>query len=220
MIPLAVPLAMQGVKMIGGAVQLYKANKALQELHKQPEPNYAISPEYQQAYAKALAMSNGSGFSAQETAGFNNDLAMNNTATFKNAVDIGGGGMGSTINAGIQYGNINAINQRAGQGAALKRGYAQDAASLAQGLQSQQNLIDQTRIGRRQLLEQTYGAAKAQANENIWGASDSASNSLLAGYRGGNPSTPEVPQKTLNALAFNPSDYSQNDNNTDVFGNP
>lgn len=162
-------------KGIGAGIQIHKANKALRELNKQEQPNYSEDPRTTAAFNRAQAMSN-EGFTAQEDAGFNQNLAMQNSAQFQNAVDMGGGNLASTINAGLQSNNIQAINNRAGQDAQLRRSNMQYADSLAQGLQSQQNLINSQKIARRQLLESSYGAAKAQGQENLWGAIDSIGN--------------------------------------------
>jgi hypothetical protein len=162
-------------KGVGSAIQLSKANKALKELNAQPLPGYSVSPEMQNAFNRAQGMS-GKGFTAQEDAGFNQNLAMQNNAQFQNAVDMGGGNLGATINAGLQSNNIQAINQRAGQSAQLGRENTRYADELAGQLQSQQNLINQQKIARRQMLESAYGSAKAQANENIYGAIDSIGN--------------------------------------------
>jgi hypothetical protein len=170
-----------GTKIIGGIAQKNKAQKALAEINKTPAPDYSTSPEMQNAYNRAQAMSS-QGFTSQENAGFNQDLAMQNNAQQQNAIDIGGGNLASTIGAGLQSNNIQAINQRAGQGAQLKRSNIQYADQLAGQLQSQQNLINQQKIARRQMLEGAYGQASAQASENIWGAVDSGIN--VAGQAG------------------------------------
>lgn len=162
-------------KGVGAGMQIHKANQALQELNKQPQPNYSEDPRTTNAFNRAEAMSN-QGFTAQQNAGFDQNLAMQNSAQFQNAVDIGGGNLASTINAGLQNNNIQAINNHAGQDAELQKSNMRYADTLATGLQSQQNLINSQKIARRQLLDQSYGAAKSQGNENLFGAIDSLGN--------------------------------------------
>jgi hypothetical protein len=164
-----------GTKVIGGIIQKNKADKALKALNAQAMPEYSVDPRMENAFNRAEGMSN-QGFTAQENAGFNQSLAMQNTAQQRSAVDMGGGNLASTINAGLQSNNIQAINQRAGQDAQLRRSNIQYADQLAGQLQSQQNLINQSRISRRQQLEQAYGAASAQGMENIMGAAQEVSN--------------------------------------------
>lgn len=164
-----------GSKIIGSIVQKNKAQKALKDINATPAPEYTQTPEMQNAFNRAQAMSS-QGFTAQENAGFGQELAMQNEAQRQAAVDIGGGNLASTIGAGLQSGNIQAINQRAGQGAQLRRSNVQYADQLAGQLQSQQNLINQQKIARRQMLEGAYGQASSQASENIWGAVDQGIN--------------------------------------------
>lgn len=188
-----------------GAIEIGKANKGLKALAKEGEPNYSTSPELQNAYNRAQSMST-QGFTAEENAGFNQDLAMQNSAQFKNAVDMGGGNLASTINASLQGNNIQAINQHAGQGAQIKRSNIEIANSLADRLQSQQNLINQQKISRRNMLESAYGEAKKTGLENV---TNSISGILSLGTQvKTSPSTPAVPDETMNALKFNPNDYN------------
>jgi hypothetical protein len=60
------------------------------------------------------------------------------------------------------------------------------AGGLAQAVQSQQNMINQQKIARRQMLEQAYGTAAAMGKENIAGAFDSITNMAVAGMGGRN----------------------------------
>lgn len=143
-----------------------KANKALGELNKTAFPEISVSPELQSAYTGAQSSAK-YGFSPEETASFNQQLARSQNTQFQQAKDIGGGQLSGTINKMNNIENIGAINTFAAKGAGLKLEKQQHADDLALNIQSIKNRNDEQKIAQRVRLEQAYGGAKQQQQENI-----------------------------------------------------
>jgi hypothetical protein len=184
MLPLlAIGAGAAAVKGIAGAIQTSKANKALAEINKTAAPDYTEDPRLTQAYNQAQAMSN-RGYTAEESNAFKQQLARTQMAQKQSALDLTGGQMGGAINSVLNANQTGAINQFAAQDAGLRRQNMAYAGGLAQAVQSQQNMINQQKIARRQMLEQAYGTAAAQGKENMFGAFDSLTNVAVAGMGG------------------------------------
>lgn len=166
LIPLAIGLAANLPKIISGFSQTSKANKALKALGEQKYPEFTDSPEMRNAYNRAEAMSK-YGYSPEERAKFEQDLARNQAGAYQSAVDMSGGNMSQAIGGVLQANQTDAINKFAAGGADLKRQNIQYADSLAQRLQSQRNLQTQNLIARRQMLESAYGQAKSSGLSNV-----------------------------------------------------
>lgn len=156
-------------KLIVGFSQMSKANKALAELSKQKYPEFTTSPEMLNAYNRAEAMSK-YGYSPEERAQFDQQLARNEQSQRQSAIDMSGGNLSSAVGSVLQANQTDAINKFAAGGAELKRSNIRYADSLAEQLQRQKNLQTQNTIARRQMLEQAYGQAKSSALGNITGA--------------------------------------------------
>jgi len=186
-VPLIIP-AIAGAsalaKGVGGIIQQTKAQKALKELAKTPPPEYSVSPELQGAYQRAQAMSQ-YGFAPEEKAQFQGQLARSQAGQRQSALDLSGGSMGGAIGSVLQAQQTGAITDFAAKGAGLKRENIRYADTLASQVQSQQNLIQQQRIARRQMLEQAYGQASAQGTENMFGALTDISNIGIASMGSG-----------------------------------
>lgn len=155
-------------KGITSLVQANRAKKSLAQLNKTPYPEYQISPELQSSYSRAQSMAN-QGYTAQETAAFNQNLSRNQATQFRTAIDQSGGNLARAINAGLQANNIGAINQFASSDAQIRRQNIRNADDLARALQSQKNLSVSSALQRRNQLEQAYGSALAQQRENLAG---------------------------------------------------
>jgi len=165
-----------GVAGVGAAVSIgtsisnrKRAEKALAEINKTTQPEYQEDPRLTEAYNRAEAMTK-YGFAPEEKAQFQNQLARGQNAQRQSALDLGGGNTASAINSVLQANQTNAINQFAAQDAGLRRENIRYADSLAGQVQSQQNLIQQQKIARRQMLESAYGGAIAQQNQNQYQA--------------------------------------------------
>lgn len=189
MLPLlAIAGAAAAAKGIAGAIQTSKAQKALKEINQTAAPEYSEDPRLTQAYNQAQAMSN-RGYTAEESNAFRQQLARTQQAQKQSALDLTGGQMGGAINSVLNANQSGAINQFAAQDAGLRRQNIAYAGGLAQAVQSQQNMIQQQKIARRQMLEQAYGTAAAMGKENMAGAFDSLTNAAVAGMGGRSKAT-------------------------------
>lgn len=179
-------------QLILGAYQTYQSSKALKELGKQQYPEYQVSPELQGAYQRAQAMSN-QGYSPEEQAQFQQQMARSQAGATRSALDVGGGNLARTISAGLQANQIGGINQFAAGGAQIKRQNIRNAQDLARAMQSQKNLATQSAIQRRQMLESAYGQAKQAGLSNI-ASSISGIGSMALESSLGIPKTPAQPE--------------------------
>lgn len=178
---LALGALAQAPQAILGAVQAIKGYRSLKNLSKEQYPEYTISPELQQAYQRAEGMAK-QGFSAEETAQFQQGVARQQTGAFRQATDLGGGNLARAISAGLGAQNLQAQGQFAAQGAQLKRQNIQYADELARSIQQQKNLATQEKIQRRQMLEQAYGSAAKTGLENITSSLGGIGASLFEAY--------------------------------------
>lgn len=167
-----------GVASAGATVagiRAYKAHKAQKELQKQERPNYSISPEMQNAYQRAEGMTS-RGFTGAEEAAFKANLGQSTNTAYRQAMDQSGGGMSQAVLGGLNARNVGALNQFAGQDAALRRDNIRYSDSLAGQLQGQTNLATGEDIRYRLMMEQAYGQAvqqnvnQAQSSLNYGGA--------------------------------------------------
>ncbi len=156
--------------MTVSGIKAYRAHKQLKELQKQAMPNYSISPEMQNAYGRAENMSR-RGFTAAEEAAFKANLGQSSNTSYRQALDQSGGGMSQAILGGINSRNVAALNQFAGQDAALHRQNIQYSDQLAGQLQGQTNMATEQNIARRMEMERGYGKA---VSDNITSAQSSA----------------------------------------------
>ncbi len=141
------------------------AKKGLAELNKTPFPTIGVSPELQGAYGRAQGESK-YGFSPEQTAEFNQSLARSQNTQNRAALDTGGGQIAGTLNRMNNVNNINALNTFASKGAGLKLEKEQYADSLAGQIQGVKSANDQAKIQQRIRLEQAYGGALRQGQEN------------------------------------------------------
>jgi hypothetical protein len=202
-VPLAIPIiagAAALAKGVAGYAQKRKATKALEELEKTPAPEYQISPELQGAYQRAQAMSQ-YGFAPEEKAQFQGQLARTQAGMRQSALDLSGGGMGAAIGSVLQAQQTGAVTEFAARGAGLRRENIRYADTLAQAVQSQQNLIQQQRIARRQMLEQAYGQAAQMGTEAMYGAIGDVANIGMAAYGGA--------AKKTQGIDLPPTDWTQ-----------
>ena len=163
--PVTASLIVGGVSAVTSGIKAYRAHKQLKELQKQEMPNYAITPEMQHAYSRAEGMTN-RGFSGAEEAAFKANLGQSSNTSYRQALDQSGGGMSQAILGGLNSRNVGALNQFAGQDAALRRQNIQYADSLAGQLQNQTNMATEQDIARRLEMERGYGQAVSQNLNN------------------------------------------------------
>ena len=177
-LPLAIPLAMTAVGVGAKGYNMFQANKREKEALKQldqlrntPYARYSVNPLVRRYTELGLRdFQQPQGFTGAETAAFRQQLAAQNAALAANAMSAGGGSVGRAVTGLNNINTINALNQFAGQGAALARSarnlgmsrYMQGA-GVAQGID---NMNIQNELNRRMMLEQALGAA-ARQNRDI-----------------------------------------------------
>lgn len=157
-----------------------EAKKGLNKISAQKFPNYSLSPQLKSAYDQSVTDAQ-HGFTPAETAAFTNSLARQNNLSYRRATDSAGGNLASAINRGLQSQNIGALNQFAGQDAAMQRGNIRYRDTLAQALQHNQNLQSQADISHRVMLEQAYGKAESDAQMGMVNSGLAFGNALAYG---------------------------------------
>lgn len=149
----------------------------LDELQKQPIPQYMVSPELRAMYSQASneAM-NPQGFSGAETLGFNQRLGSIQNTQYNNAVNRAGGQMGRFIGGVLNSQATGASNQFAAQGEQIRRMNRQSALGRQAGATSQiqniGNMNTAAQLQRRLMIEQALGRSIATQKQNIdraWG---------------------------------------------------
>lgn len=148
-----------GVQTLGGLFGLIGLGK---------KPKYTVSPELQQAYDRSQTMAT-MGFTPQEEAAYQQNVARNMATQQQRASDLAGG------NLAMAMGGMNAANQLASQNqlatadAQLMRQNIQNAQQMALQMQQQKNLATQAAINQRMMTEQSLGGAMQQGLNNLVG---------------------------------------------------
>lgn len=174
-----IPYASAGLGLLEAGIGLHGLN----QLQKQAMPQYLASTQLNAAHARAQKMAE-MGFTPQETAAFHNNLATSNNTAFANATQASGGQLSGAINAGLQSQNIGALNQFAGQDAALKRENMRHADSFASQFQNIQDENTRTALQQRMMREQALGGAVNSGLTNLTGAIN-----LAGASRAGQPTS-------------------------------
>lgn len=192
-------MAFELIKVIYGITQMNKSKKALNRLSNW-HPTYRSGESIlQEATAKTPF-----GYSAQERAVFNNDLSRLGTQKYRMATQSNPN-LAQNIQAGIDYGNIAALEQFAKSDASLKQ---QKIGQLASMITAQDNAKTAYDINQKSQMEQAYGEAYKAGLANVVGVFDSKMNDLktvasfvipMAGT-GGTSSTPSTTTQTLGSL--------------------
>lgn len=151
----------------------HKAKKGLAELNKTPIQEVGVSPELQSAYTGAQDRSK-YGFSPTETAAFNQNLSRAQNTQFQQAKDVGGGQMAGTLNRMGNVETFGALNQFASKGAGLQLQKIEYADQLGSQIQAIKDKKVEDARAYRIMLEQQYGGAKRQQQENMNNAVGSA----------------------------------------------
>ncbi len=152
-----------------GLAELGLGLHGLNQLSKQAMPQYLASAQLNTAYNRANKMAE-MGYTPEEIAAFHNNLSQSNNTVYQNAIQQGGGNLAGAINAGIQSQNIGALNNFAGQDAALKRSNMQYANSFAPQFQNIQDENTRTALQQRMMREQALGGAANAGLTNLTGA--------------------------------------------------
>ncbi len=164
--PLLIPLGMSLINGISGYSQSRKADKAIEELGRNPFPQYSLDPKLGAAYNRAEQMTKYD-FEPEQEAQFQNQLSRSGNTAFQKSIDMSGGNLSSALNRGLQSQNLNAIGDWRAKGAAMRLGKIKYADALSQAIQHQENLKTQAGIQRRTALEEAYGNQKRIGKENL-----------------------------------------------------
>lgn len=223
-----------GPKIIYGIHQMHKASKALRRLSRQPMPTYRSAGSIQRE-AESL---NPVGFTPQEKAAFNQRLNQRTNSALRQTTDRNPN-FGQVVNAGINYGNVEAINQFAANDAQLRQNKIAQTRSL---ITAQSNAQTMENLRQRREKELAYGVAYQQGLNNVIGVMDSldrdaaSTTGMVTGGGYGNTlqgasTTPtptptyqptylgsRVPSMAAKNVAPSPFNYSQY--GADLYGNP
>lgn len=215
----SIAAGMQGIQMIQSGVKQRKARLGLEELQKTPFPEITVSPEMQGAYSQAQAISK-YGFSPEETAAFNQNLARSQGTAFQSAVDMSGGQLAGAIGGGLQTQKIGAINQFAAEGAGLKLKKIQYAGDIAGQIQAIKQAGEAQKIQYRLALETAYGTAQKQQAENVsQGFGNLAQLGVQTGLSVQNQRNFDADQKRLKEIGTNTTtDISPYGTSTNPYG--
>jgi hypothetical protein len=165
-----------------GAIQTVGSLIMLNNLRKTPRARYEITPEMQDSYGRAQQMAQ-SGFTGAEQAAFQQNMAQNQNAAFQNASQMAGGGMGRAISGGLLSNRLGALNQFAGQDAALMRQNVRYADQRGDTISGQRNRQTAEDINYRNMQERAIGESLKAGTTNL--ASGINSTQATGGFGGG-----------------------------------
>lgn len=155
-----------GAQTTLGAIESYYAYQGLQDLEKQPNPEYNVSKGLTDYYNTTKERS-AYGFDPAETAAFRQNVAQQQNTGYRQGVALGGGNLARSLSLGLGADRLNSFNQFAAQDAQQKRANISEWGNAAGQVQNQENLINQDKIRRRIQLETAYGSALQTGLGNI-----------------------------------------------------
>lgn len=158
-----------GVQFLGGMFQKHKSDQALNELARNKPAGYDVTPEQQSAYDRAQGLAN-SGYTQDEKSSFMQNLARQNNASYSRSFAQGGNTLAGAIRAGINYGNVGALNTFAAQDAQLHRSNIRYADQMGQGITNQRNMNTRQNLAEYMQKQQAYGQASKQGSQNMFNA--------------------------------------------------
>lgn len=162
MIPVALPLIMSGIGMVGKAVGRSQANKQMRQLLKD-QPKYQENPLAKQQYALSQNMFNAQMPGTQE---YMSGIERGRASTIASAERAGGNPLLAASAASSQ---ANEAGQAlAGQQAAYKQNAYGNVAAANQGLINEQDKVYQDQLRQYQTRTQLEGAMQ-ENRQNTWG---------------------------------------------------
>lgn len=165
-----------------GAMQTIGSLIMLNKLRKTPRARFGLTPEMQQSASRANQMAQG-GFTGQEEANYLQNLSQMQNASFQNARQMSGGGLGRAISGGLSSQRIGALNQFAGQDASLMRQNVRYADQRGDVITQQRNRQTGEDIRYRDMQEQAIGRSLQAGTTNL--ASSMNATQALGGNQGG-----------------------------------
>lgn len=148
-----------------GAYQTEDAKKNLAKMGSRPQPT--ITAEQMASKARADEMAK-RGYTATETANFQQGLARSQNTAYRHAMDTSGGGLAGAIRAALSYSNINAQNQFAAQDAGLHRQNIRYADQRGDVVSGQKNLITGSEQHTYDQLATAYGNEGQAGARNMY----------------------------------------------------
>lgn len=190
MIPLAIALGAEGLKLGSSLWREYQAKKGLEGLGAPPQ--YSIAPEQQQAYELARSRSR-FGFSPEETAQFRQRMAQDISTGARNALDVGGGNLARAVSKIGTIQKLGAEGDFAAKDAAMQRQNIHDYYTAAGQMAAQRNRITGGQREDYNRAQQAYGMAAQQQWQNAMGAVSDIGNA--AAFKWGQ--TPDMPKQPM-----------------------
>ena len=204
--------------LIGG-YQFIKSEQDRKKYEKLNAPAYSENAAMTQSRIRAEQMAK-AGFTPVQRAAFFQNIARLDNSRYQKATQVGGGNLAQTVNAGINYGNIGALNNFAGQDAQLQRQNIQYADSFAKNLQLIQNMNTQKDYARYVDLGKNISRERDAALQNIVGGTQTfagGTNGLYgASDKGGGQQQQQNPesQSWQNSYGGGYSPYGQQQDGT------
>lgn len=201
-----------GMQSSIGMAQVIASYLALQKLQRTPIDQYKETAELKKSRLRAEDLAK-YGFTPEQKATFFQNLATLNNQRFKRGTEAGGGNTAQAVLSGVQYGNINALNNFSSQDADRKMRNIQYADSFASRLQQLKNMQTQMNIQQRMEKERALGAGIQAGVTNIYGGAST----FAGGANGtaGKDTTGQVPVSWQNQAN---SDYFSGYDNPDSVG--
>lgn len=125
-----------------GAYGFIKADQMRKKYNRQAVPQYTEDPSMTASRRRAEESAK-FGYSPEQRSSFFNNLSRLNNSRQIRALSAGGGNASAAVNAGINYGNIGALNTYAMNDAALHRSNIQYADAFSRNLQALRNMNTQ-----------------------------------------------------------------------------
>jgi len=156
-----VSLGLSGLQTVYGLIKGVQASK-------KDVPQATPTPQLNAAYQHAVDLSK-FGYSPEEENAFKQQLAMNNAQQYRMSMQQAGRTLGGAVRSGINYGNINALNQFAANDKRLqmdKQRYADSFANQYQRISDTNTQIEGNIYNQEQ--NAAGGLLHAGINNAIW----------------------------------------------------
>lgn len=164
--------AMNPMQTLLGGIQVAGGVMGMKKLQKEAFPSFKPTTDLQRAKIRSGQFAN-MGYTPEQSANFQQDLARIGNEDYQNAISMSGGSLSRALNARRTTMRLNALNQFAQGDAAQRMANIRYDDSITGQMQSLANMETQARLQRRIMLEQAYGGAIKAGTENIVNSFDS-----------------------------------------------
>lgn len=166
--PFVIPAIVAGSQLAAGIFRTAKADSERKKLLKKPLAKFSEVPELAASRARANEMAQ-RGFTAEENAAYDQDYARSQNTAYSRAMNTAPN-MAGAINAGINYGNTAAINQRSVADAQLHRQNIRYADTFSNYLQDLNNRNIAEQLNMTKAAFGAIGEGKREGINDITGA--------------------------------------------------